>query len=211
MLQFYISEAFANDMSTHLFDGVEPIVEQHTRAMQWYAHRITIKRRKCIVVMELQSRYAMIFCGLTKPDFNNFPALFRKRILCEVASICQLDKDAQAKLTPLVLAQAQQQLYQKGSDSSVQTDIDEVIECLHEWIAGQGRLPVDDSECFDAGIFINQLKREHGNETAAFEPLEQFRRFWSTLSGLMHLAEGRRKAVQQRAIPDNILPFNRSG
>jgi hypothetical protein len=31
-------------------------------AWHWYAHRITLMRKKCVIVMEEASRYALIFC-----------------------------------------------------------------------------------------------------------------------------------------------------
>ena len=197
-------------MSMHLSNGAEPIVDQHLRAMQWYAHRVTVQRRKCVIVMELQSRYSMVFCGLTKRDFENFPELFRERLPCEVASICQLNEEAQDKLTPMVIAQAEQQVFQTGSNRSVQAHINDVAWHLDRWAYDMGRLPEDDSECFDFGVFANQLLRKRGGDKDYFEPMEQFRRFWSTMTGLMKLTEGRRSTIVQRPIPDNILPFNRS-
>lgn len=209
MLQFYLSKDFSKDMSMHLSEGAEPIVDQHARAMQWYAHRITVKRRKCVIVMELQSRYAMVFCGLTKRDFENFPELFRKRFLCEVASICQFGDDAQSKLTPLVEAQSDQQIFQTGFNRSVQAHINDVAWHLDNWAHEHDRLPADDSECFDIGVFVNQLLRKCSGDKDYFEPLERYRRFWTSLSGLLKLTEGRRSQLAQRAVPDNILPFNR--
>ena len=209
MLQFYLSKDFSKDMSMHLSDGAEPIVDQHYRAMQWYAHRVTVKRRKCIIVMELQSRYAMVFCGLTKRDFGRFPELFRQRLLCEVASICQLSEEAQDKLTSLVIAQADQQIYQAGSTPSMQAHIDDVAWQLIDWVKEFGRLPADDSECFEVGVLVNQTRRTCEENTGDFEPLERFRRFWSSLSGFMKFAARRRESVESRSIPDNLLSFDR--
>lgn len=209
MLQFFLSETFSKDLSMHLYDGVEPIFDRHARAMQWYAHRVTAKRRKCVIVTEVQSRYTLVFCGLTKRDFERFPELFRKRLLCEVASVCQLDKEAQDKLTPLVVAQAEQQIYQSGSISEIVDHIDDVVRQLDDWVGEHGRLPVDDSECFDFGLSVNQTRRSRDDESTDFEPLERFRRFWSGLSSFMKFAAHRRQGIASRSVPNNILPFDR--
>ena len=192
----------------HLLEGVEPIVDQHLRAMQWYAHRVTVKRRKCVIVMELQSRYALVFCGLTQRDFEQFPETFRTRLICEVASICQLGDDAQKELTPLVVAQAEQQVFQTGSDSDIQVHIQNVAWSLNEWADEHGQLPTGDGECFDFDVFINQQLRTRREDEPPFEPMERFRRFWSTMSGLMKLGEGRRRLATERSVPNNVLPFN---
>ncbi|HRH78950.1 MAG TPA: hypothetical protein PK129_16510, partial [Cellvibrionaceae bacterium] len=65
MIQFYLSKDAAADLK-HL---VEPPSPENYQAMQWYVHRVTIARRKCIIAMEKQSRYAITFCGLTKKEF----------------------------------------------------------------------------------------------------------------------------------------------
>jgi len=89
-------------MKMHL----EPPLEVSRGAMQWYGHSVTIMRRKCVLIMESQSRYCMIFTGMTKPDFEGFPERFIDRMWREVVSICQLDDDQSEMLAELVLAVA---------------------------------------------------------------------------------------------------------
>ncbi|MDA1302312.1 MAG: hypothetical protein O2868_19840 [Proteobacteria bacterium] len=75
MIQIHTSKALAADLKAQLAE-----VPAGPGAMQWYAHRVYVLRCKCVVAMEAQSRYAMIFTGLTKPDFEMFPELFLERL-----------------------------------------------------------------------------------------------------------------------------------
>ena len=72
MIQFYLSKDAAADLK-HLVEAPSP---ENYQAMRWYVHRVTIARRKCIIAMEKQSRYAITFCGLTKKRICRFPQLF---------------------------------------------------------------------------------------------------------------------------------------
>src|SRR5512139_3051011 len=96
-MQIHLSKALATDLKSHL---IEAPTDLH--AMQWYGHRVTVLRRKCVILMESRSRYAMVFTGLTKPDFARFPERVRERLWREALSICQLEDEQSARLAALV-------------------------------------------------------------------------------------------------------------
>src|SRR3972149_4411746 len=115
MVQIYMSKTLAADLAGHLTEA-----PRNPGAMQWYAHRVHVLRHKCVIVMEAESRYAIVFTGLTKPDFQRFPDLFRDRLIREALSICQLHDDQSAKLDALAMVVTESVQILPGSDRSVQ-------------------------------------------------------------------------------------------
>ena len=74
MLHFHLSANAAQDMKIKDFT---PASEDSAAFCQhWYVHRITVQHRKQCIVMEECSRYALVFCGVTKPFFENFTQIF---------------------------------------------------------------------------------------------------------------------------------------
>jgi len=191
-LQLQISKALSTDLKSH---PIEASTDLH--AMQWYGHRVQVLRRKCVILMELQSRYAMVFTGLTKPDFARFPELVRERLWREALSICQLDDEQSARLAGLVNVISQPVQIMTGSDRSVQAHLKEVAWHL-DWMANEvGALPADSGEEFSFGLRVNQMPRKSKGEKEYFYPLEVLRDFWLGL--LAH----------DKPRPDNVVPFRR--
>ncbi|MDY0007054.1 MAG: hypothetical protein RBS22_09525 [Spongiibacteraceae bacterium] len=167
------------------------------RQMQWYGHRVQVLRRKCVILMELQSRYAMVFAGLTKPDFLRFPELVRDRLWREIVSICALDDAESQRLAALVDVVSQPVQIVAGSDRSVQAHMKEVAWHL-EWMANDfGSLPLEGGDAFAFGLRVNQTPRSRKGQKEYFWPIEVMREFW--LGMLAH--------ATPRA--DNVVPFRR--
>lgn len=192
MVQLHVSKSLTTDLKSHLAD-----VSADLRAMQWYGHRVQVMRRKCVILMEARSRYAMLFAGLTKPDFARFPELIRDRLRREAVAICRLDDERSAQLAALVDLIAQPIQIMPGSDRSVQAHINDVVWHL-EWMAGEiGALPANDGDAFGFGMRMNQMLRKCKGERDFFSPLAAMREFWLGL--LAHAAPR----------PDNVVPFRR--
>ena len=201
MLQFHLSKTLAGDLKMHVAD---PITASPT-AMQWYGHRITLMHRKCVLMMEYKSRYCMVFSGLTKPDFENFPELFLDRLWREVVSVCQLDDTQSERLAALVHLVAEKQHYQPGSDRSVQAHLRQAAEELHYMVNDKvGRLPGPGEE-FGCGVRINEMLRKRKEDKDYFVPLEVFRDFWL---GMFEYT-GQRQTPDKRDVADNVVPFRR--
>lgn len=196
MLQFYLSNTLASDMKMHI---TEPL-EINPAALQWYGHRVTIMRRKCVLMMENKSRYCMVFAGLTKPDFENFPDLFMDRLWREAVSICQLDDRVSKILAESVHIIGEQQHYQIGSDRSIQAHLRQVTDDIDYMVNYKtGRLPEHGEEEFGCGIRVNETLRKRKGDKDYFVPLEVFRDFWL---GLVDHS-------QKNKATDNVLPFRR--
>lgn len=191
MIQIHTSKALAADLKAHLTE-----VPSGPGAMQWYAHRVVVLRRKCVVAMEAQSRYAMVFTGLTKPDFEKFPELFLDRLVREALSICQLDDEQSEHLVALVMLLGESIQISPGSDRSVQAHINDVAREL-DWMSHDiGYLPEQASHEFNFGLRVNQMLRKRKGDKDYFYPLEELRGFWLGLLG------------QVASRPDNVVPLH---
>ncbi len=202
MLQFHLSRTLSGDLKKHLSDSLDT----DAGAMQWYGHRVTVMKRKCVLMMELRSRYCMLFAGLTKQDFDRFPDLFADRLWREVLSICLLDDEHSSQLASLALLTGEQQRYQLGSNRSIQTHLRQAAEHLHD-IANQqmGRLPQSGEEQFGCGVQINETLRKCKGDKDYFVPLDRFRDFWL---GMLKFQQTQ-QAQKKKRVPDNVLPFRR--
>ncbi len=180
MIQFNLSAALTKELS-HLVTESEAM--SHAPALIWYAHVVIIARRKCIIAMELQSRYAMVFCGLTQKDFAVFPSMFKDRFWREVCSICQaphpLPEPETERLAALVKMMADKQCFQKGNNPSVSTHIKQVKEELEFLVKYQRQtLPTGDEAEFKFGLKTNEILRKRKGDKDYFYPIAVFRDFW---------------------------------
>jgi len=192
MIQFYLSKDLAKDLASLPIEKTPPQGEPDTGAVIWYAHRVTIMRRKCIIAMEYQSRYTMVFCGLTKPDFNNFSQLFSQRLLQEACVITQLHKPLpQAEeqlLCELANEVSMQQSFACHSDRSVQSHINQVKDHLEDLVLRGGYpLPESNVDAMQFGLLANDMLRKTKNDKDYFVPLEVYGDFW--LGMIRHVKE----------------------
>lgn len=191
MIQIHTSKALAADLKAHLTE-----VPASPGAMQWYAHRVYVLRRKCVITMEAQSRYAMVFTGLKKTDFEHFPVLFLDRLMREALSVCQLDDEQSEHLAALVMLLGESIQISQGSDRSVQAHMNDVAREL-DWMSHDiGYLPEQDSHEFNFGLRVNQTLRKRKGDKDYFYPLEELRGFWL---GLLEYEAPR---------PDNVVPLH---
>lgn len=179
MIQFHLSKAAAQDLK-HL---VEPAVPINYQAMQWYLHCVSIARRKCIVAMELQSRYALVFCGLTKKEMADFPQLFTYwfslHALACVADVIGDDEMMEQHVLEVAAGLAAGQTYQLGSDRSVQAHIRQVVDALRDQVELDGRpLPVEPRDTARFLMRANDVLYRIGKHGQWFRPVVAFSEFW---------------------------------
>jgi hypothetical protein len=206
MIQFNLSLNAMKDMGSLAGPKYEP----NPGAIQWYLHRVTINRKKVVIAMEGRSRYAMIFAGMKKKDFNDFPSMFVHRLVSEVVSICNLNDEAPDKLISLVTVIAEEMHFQKGSDPSVSAHIRQVSAELDWMIQDIGRLPESTEEEFGAGVKVNSMPRKTAQDKGYFVPIEMFQDFWMGM--LEHLLKKEAEASIKNDVPrkpkaNNVIPF----
>lgn len=208
MLQIHLSQSLTKELGSHLQEAIEA----EPTALQWYAHKVVVARRKCLVMMEYQSRYAMVFCGLTKHEFDNFPELLQERIWREVNIISQLDdsltEDDFAILSDLTLDLTANQYYQRGSDRSVMTHISQVVEDLKSSVEDDGfELPTTSNEAIHFGLGVNDMYRKRKDDKDYFVPLEVFTGFWLGLVDVVKskVGDGAKARAAITHSEDNVI------
>ncbi len=186
MIEFKLTKDLAKDLAILPKNQAEQAPSRMAAsvgAMVWYAHRVTIGRRKCIIAMESQSRYAMVFCGLTQATFANFPKLFKERLWREACAVTQLQKPLPAGevslISGLALEFCQQMEFSRHTDRSVQSHIRQVKEQLFYMVNDDNEpLPLTDEDAIRFGLSVNRTLRKCKGDVEYFVPLEVFRDFW---------------------------------
>lgn len=173
MIQIYTFKSLSSDLAMHLNDA-----PPNPGALQWYAHRVQIMRRKCVIAMEMQSRYAMLFPAMTKPDFLRFPETFRDRLVREASTICAFCGVSTEEVMAVAELAAESVKVMAGTNRSVQGHINEVARDL-DWRAREiGALPANDSEAFSFGLWVNETPPGRKGERDMIIPLLQMQNFW---------------------------------
>lgn len=178
-------------LQIHLSNNLAKILKQHVRspsdvdatALQWYAHFADVGGHDCIILMELQSRYAMVFCGEGIGDIRYFPDTFQERLWREVCVITQLEQALSEEdvslLSGIALDLSAEQHFQKGSDPSVRAHISQVLEQLRYMVEVEGYpLPDYGADSVSFGLSINDIPRKRKGDKDYFMPLDIFRDFW---------------------------------
>lgn len=185
MIKIHLTKNLARDLSLHVRDEInyKDSIDHAAGAMQWYGHEVMIKGERCIFVMELQSRYVMVFCGLDDSDLIHFPDIFQDRLWRDVVAICaEVDEDKLSVITDVVLNQAVEQFYCTGYDASVNAHISQVAHNLDVLVKYDGYpLPVDSWAAMRFGGLQNNTIRKRKGVKTYFNPLEVYRQYWYDL------------------------------
>lgn len=173
-MHFHASSIFAKDAGlTELSVQPDPstAVGQH-----WFVHMVTLERRKCVLAMEEQTRFVMLFCGLTKPDFVQFPILFADRLWRTIVAVCEVP-DAQFGLVrERTFAMCMNPAWHKFQDRSVQSHIRQVAFEL-KWLMHRDGFSTSITDEFAYSLKLNETPRtRHGGQ--CLWPLEEFQKVW---------------------------------
>lgn len=166
-----------------------------TGALIWYGHRVTIERRKCVVLMEAASRYGVLFTALTKPDFQRLGERLAARLPGELARI-HGDTAIAERLRPVVDRLADPIVTVPGRDRSIQSHINDFVYLVRCWTADNGRLPRDDDEAFLAASRPNWMIKMGKAHPKGLISAPAFSERWLDLAG-----------IDPDSVPDPIDPF----
>lgn len=204
-MQFQLSKALAKELFLH----VQASVDLSPSALQWYGHCATVDGSKCVIMMEAQSRYAMVFCDMEKRDFEDFPGLFQQRLLREVSIIAQLEAPLAepdlALLSDLVLDISAEEIFHPGSQRSVTSHLNQVRQHLEILVHDYDySLPTTPDEAFRFGLKANDTPRMRQGSKEYFYPLRVFHDFWL---GLLKCARkaGEERPKSTKAAPGNVI------
>lgn len=178
MLAIYTSAALSKDIQ-----ATDDPAGVNTGAMVWYGHRITIERRKCVVLMEAASRYGVLLTALTKPDFQRLGERLVARLPEELARL-HGDAAILEPLRPVVDRLADPIVMVPGRDRSIQSHINDFVYCVRCWTADNGRLPRDDDEAFLAASRPNWMIKMGKAHPKGLRSAPAFIERWLALAGI---------------------------
>lgn len=185
-MNFYLSANAMKDMA-HL--DVIPTPGDHDEfSRHWYIHRVVIERRKCFIAMEAHTRYAMLFCGLTKPVLKNVPLLFADYLWRHIISLCAVDDADFGHIRAMASKMCAEVVYHKGLNRSIQAHIKDVAHQL-EWDINRYGFPEDPGKEFFMSMKANKVPRRRYGEKGFIIPLEEFQRLWCEILGVVATKE----------------------
>ncbi|MGK2907467.1 MAG: DUF6933 domain-containing protein [Desulfuromonadales bacterium] len=175
MIHLHTSKIFSDDLAKS--GCVLPVAEEKTVGWHWYAHRVMLMRKKCLIVMEEASRYALIFVGLKKRDFAGFDKVLSSRIIAEASWLCDLPHPGpNEQLIAAVERQCSSTVWSQGLDRSVQAHIRQVADEMEYFVRYHfERLPETAEEEFALGLRLNNTLRKRGGDKDYFFPREAWR------------------------------------
>lgn len=180
MLVLNGTKAFATLMQDLLVDPPSKMIKDDVDTnMQWVLHVVTLLDSHCVVAMEVNTRYCMIFTNVTDVDSELFVKRFIVRLVTEMCIMFDLSFDhIQSYVDAFVKEHPQALLCQRG-DRSVQSHINDVVWHLTHQVERTDKLPTDINELINLGVFVNQLLRKTSLTKDYFYPYESMRTYWS--------------------------------
>ena len=174
MIHLHTSKIFGDDLTKA---GCNLPAAGNGNAWNWFAHRVTLMRKKCVIVMEEASRYALIFTGLKKNDFAGFDQVLRSRIIAEASWLCDLPHPGpNEQLIAAVARQCSSTVWSQGLDRSVQAHIRQVADEMEYFVKYRfERLPESAEEEYALGRPLNDTLRKRGGEKDYFYPQKRWR------------------------------------
>jgi len=176
MIQLHLTKKFHEDLSKSGCALAE--TNDQTAGWHWYAHRITLLRKKCIIVMEEECRYALIFFGLKKLDFAHFEQVLTSRIIAEASWLCDLPHPKENEiLIKKVQQKCSEMFFDRKPNRSVQAHIRQVAQELEYLIYFiDEKLPELAEEEIELGLKINDRLRKRQQDKDYFMPMECWRK-----------------------------------
>ncbi|NOQ51586.1 MAG: hypothetical protein GQ578_05150 [Desulfuromonadaceae bacterium] len=175
MIHLHTSKIFNDDL---IKAGCRiPPAENKNDGWHWYAHRITLMRKKCVIVMEEASRYALLFVGMKKLDFAQFEKELSYRIVAEASDLCDLPHPGpNEQLIAAVEQKCSSVVFSQGLGRSVHAHIRHVAREMELHVKFHiDRLPESADEEFALGLRINDTYRKRKGDKDYFVPVKIWR------------------------------------
>lgn len=179
MLVLNGTKSFADLMKNVLGDPPSKNITDDPKVdMQWVCHSIKIKRKNCVIAMEVNTRYSMIFIDVKKTDSKLFVQRFITRLATEISFMYDHPLGHFEHKLKALIKQHPKTTICKRSDRSVQSHINDVVWHLKNQIKKTGTLPNDLNEWINFGVFINKLLRRTKGMKDYFYPYELMQKHW---------------------------------
>ena len=186
-MQFYCSKAAAEALETTQKGLVKSWLEaaaapEAAGPWVWQVHAIKLARQNVFIVMERETRFAMVFWGIKKGDGETLLKQFYERLMNlllwmnqDVNWLNVADADAAVER---ILQRDKRYCFVAGVDRSAQTHINEVARFCEGEVHEMGCLPIDTDEAAGFDEAMNDtLRSVRGGDY--FRPDEAFFCSWA--------------------------------
>ena len=152
---------------------------------QWLVHLVRIRRKPCVVVMDIDTRYAMVFSHLKKGDPEGYLNAFTTRFVNEMvlaASEIGMLGDFEAMLTRF-LERHQRFQFVRRMERSTQAHLKEAVWTFEYCCSEAGRVLETHEECTLVDARINQTLRTTKDRKGYFLANEEMLCAWLRANG----------------------------
>ncbi|CAG9295066.1 DUF6933 domain-containing protein [Celerinatantimonas diazotrophica] len=128
---------------------------------EWSGHQFTIAQQECLLLMEQQSGYVMLFFDLTGPDYATFLRVWQRRLLAEVLTVSDLDPLSQSRLQFELLERCDQ-LHIGRRKTLISETMQTAVTGVQLLARHHQCLPENESDEFRWGVILNQARSFQG-------------------------------------------------
>ncbi|RKF15557.1 hypothetical protein DBZ36_14305 [Alginatibacterium sediminis] len=134
---------------------------------QWQIHRFDFEGQDCVLCLEQNSSYSMLFFDLSADDYANFQQVWQYRLLAEAISIADLSELQSSELQSQLMEQCSnvwltQRSFADGCNSLIDAQaVLEVKYLLKKLLETDECLAQTAAQEFDWGVRINRARRQH--------------------------------------------------
>ncbi len=153
-----------------------------TLAFQWVLHAITVKRKHCLIAMEVNTRFSVILTAMPKGNPDAFIDRFKPRLLDQLFGFALqsgvLEEEQFAMFINEFMAQTADIFLCQRSDRSVQAHINDVVWHFTETVKASGYVPDNEGEMLHFSSYINRILRKTKQSRDYSQPDEEMLLLW---------------------------------
>lgn len=199
MQQFFISKTLAEDMAGR----VDPRTARQIGAMCWYGHWVPLAGGGFTMLMEVETRYCMLFHNLSAKDYQRFGSIFAARLWREVLALCQTKGPNRTRLGDLVKSSCAEMQFGLGLDYGMSNDVYAAARRVQGMVEELGGYPTVGATEFGLGIKLNQEALSTSEEASPSSALDAFRMLW--LQKLERITSESTITAVNKHWPDNVI------
>ena len=161
--------------------------ESPPRIQQWMLHAITIKRKHCLVAVEVETRFAIILTGVKKANREEFLQLFKTYLTTQLLKYAGEQgiwgmADTKSIIENTLEHFADTHFFRRY-DSNVQARINRIVQDLRYWVDEDPRLLTDENMLLNVNWFSNRAmcKSKAYPERLYIYPFQEMLLVWQEL------------------------------
>ncbi|WP_153111267.1 DUF6933 domain-containing protein [Propionivibrio limicola] len=161
--------------------------EPPRHVQQWLAHLIEVRGKPCVLAMDIDTRYAMVFTNVGKGNTASFLNTFAERLVNQMVFAAQsvgMMADFETMWAQFLEYHARFQFFLRY-DRSTMTHLLDAARAFEDHVESTGQWPETHEECAVVDASINQLLRGVKGRRDHFVPATEMLCQWmATFGGL---------------------------